>query len=174
MLNANVQEDARRLAKSVDKLSQMCQFPKFYLSNYFSDLKSQVDKNMATQFMQSPQNTDLLPVWTEIINRIEKFEKLCLTGAKTAKTNLMQTFKRLDSIRQANDPSLVKREEFQLQKLLFQNKSIVFLSKTSNNETDNKVNEPASFDSKLIIINDEFIGNTMIRSLASKYKLFHF
>ena len=67
----NNENESERICRALDKLSQMCQFPKFYLSNYFSDLKVKVDKQMATQFMVSPQNTQILSNWTEIIQKIE-------------------------------------------------------------------------------------------------------
>ncbi len=146
------------LNRALDKLSQMCQFPKFYLSNYFGDLKVRVDKQMATQFMMSPQNTQLLSNWTEIIAKIEMFEKKCVSNSKLVKEQLAHTFERLESIGQANDLKLALSEKFKIQKLLFQNKTIAFITTNEANKT---------IKSRLLILNDEFVGNEVIRAILT-------
>jgi hypothetical protein len=55
----------------IDELKQMQKFPRFHLSNYFNDLKNEIDIKYAVK--QDEPNEYL-----EIIKNIESFEQLII------------------------------------------------------------------------------------------------
>jgi len=69
------------LKSKVNQLKQICQLSNLYLSNYFLDLKSQVDSEMAEQYLkQTDTNTkqSIQHIWLRMIDTIETFERECV------------------------------------------------------------------------------------------------
>ena len=125
------------------ELLQICQFPCFYLSQYFDELKAQIDLHMATSQIKQTNDSKRLKVghdWNELIRRVDSFEQKCYKQ----KLN-KQTIDRINSLEARLEEScvidLIRKENRLLDQILFQNTTIAFC-------------KHANGDGKLVIINN--------------------
>ena len=131
----------------IDELKQMQKFPRFYLSNYFDELKNEIDIKYAVK-------QDEQVKYLEIIKNIESFEQDAYKKSKSFNTydeeieliedklnNILLNYYNLTALEK-----LIDKLKYKIEKWLFSNKSIFFYEK------DKKY-------SFLIIINDEYIRN---------------
>lgn len=155
-----IQSSRDQLLIQLIDLIQMCQHPKFYISTYFSDLKTEVDKEVHQKQMKNKnqeQTNKLHELWLQIIDLIESFETEIIKQKFNIKSNLarlisIEKMLKNESIKNLNEiKESIKKEERNILKILFQNKTIAFI---------NKFNEPENdlIDFKLIKLNDEFIS----------------
>ncbi len=128
----------------IDEFKQMQKFPRFHLSNYFDELKRQIDLKYVLNFNEKDK-------YLEIIKNIELFEQEAYKKCKP-----INTFdNEINSIEnELNDLNLIEIEQlidelkFKIEKVLFSNKSIFFYEEYS----------------LLIILNDEYIRKKCIDS----------
>lgn len=155
-----IQTSRYQLIIQLKDLMQMCQHPKFYISTYFSDLKTEVDKEVHQKQMKNKnqeQKNKLHELWLQIIDIIESFETEIIKQKFNIKSNLerlnsIELILNNEAIKNLNEiKEFIKKEERNILKILFQNKTIAFI---------NKFNEPENelIDFKLIKLNDEFIS----------------
>ena len=110
-----------------EDLKLMQSHPRFYLANYFSDLKR--DVNLAFEL-----KLDKYDEFLEIINTIELIENTTINKIKPFdKFN-----KDIQSIeRQQNDLNLlmiiIDENKYEIERILFSNKSILFMNNYKNN-----------------------------------------
>jgi hypothetical protein len=152
-----------------EELKCMQETPKLYLSQYFSDLKAEVDTDFA---LKQDKKSD----WLEIINSIESFEtdtyKLH-ASSHTSNTLNEEIQKAEDSIEYYLDNlnlnyifESIDKIKYKIERLIFGNKSIFYLKdtcihssysggSTANDEWGGEwTTEEKSF---LCIINDEYL-----------------
>ena len=63
------------LTSDLNKLKQICQIPKLYLANYFSDLRRDIDLEFAKKLQI---NNHELSIWNNMIEKINSFEQECI------------------------------------------------------------------------------------------------
>lgn len=124
------------------------QFPKYYLSSYFADLKQKVDVKFVKEKINNRGFSN--SKWASVIEKISTFETECLNNLKNK--NFEITSK--DSLEKD-----VLISEFN--KFVFSNKSILFIDKSKSYKIKN------SF--KVVIIHDECIPNEIAESFCFKY-----
>ena len=125
----------------IDELKQMQNFPRFYLSNYFDELKNEIDLKYAVE-------QDEQVKYLEIIKNIESFEQEAYKKCKSFNTFDKEIKSIEDKLNDSNlneITQLIDELKYKIEKILFSNKSIFFYDLVYNDY------------SFLIIINDEYI-----------------
>jgi Leucine-rich repeat (LRR) protein len=125
----------------IDELKQMQNFPRFYLSNYFDELKNEIDIKYAVE-------QDEQAKYLEIIKNIELFEQDAYKNSKSFNTFDKEIKLIEDKLNDSNlneITQLIDELKYKIEKILFSNKSIFFYDLVYNDY------------SFLIIINDEYI-----------------
>ncbi len=159
------------MINQIDELKQMQQFPRYHLSKYFDELKAQVDTKYALKLDEKDK-------YSEIINNIESFEQDAYNKWNSKRinaydneikliedklnNNLAHTTKSFEEVKHnlTNITKLIDEVKYKIEKMLFSNKSILFIDEKSRFYI-RKGRIPYSF---LIIVNDEYISNNFIDS----------
>lgn len=113
-----------------EKLKYICQFPRFFISNYFSDLKSQVDYEYESQSRNDLKRT-------EIIKKLEEIEDDFLGKIKNKKinTNYLDDLEcniRSSTISDVELKDQIETEEIKIYKEIFRGKTIFFLKRNES------------------------------------------
>lgn len=125
-----------KISKALENLKILLELPKLYLSNYFSDLRNQVDKEISLDLIkEEKKKRQLNKLWKQMIEKIDSFEKQCI---KNPITNTEAINQKLDSIeevlskQETNNFDEIHQEiideEINVLKQLFQNRTIVFVN----------------------------------------------
>ena len=72
------------------RLTEICEIPKLYLANYFSDLRRDIDFEIVQK--KEPNNRKLNELWLEIIKKIDSFEKECINNIKLNRSEIRASF----------------------------------------------------------------------------------
>ncbi len=140
------------IINQIDKIKQMQQFPRYYLTQYFDELKAQVDTKYALKLDEKDK-------YLEIINNIESFEQDVYNkwNSKTITTfeNEISLIEEKMNNNLTDITKLIDELKHQIEKKIFSNKSILFFDIEESN---------CSFASNsfLLIINDEYISKSCI------------
>ena len=107
------------IMNQIDELKKMQQFPRFYLSNYFDELKRQIDLKYAL-------NLDEKDKYLEIIKNIELFEQDAYKKCKSINTcdeeiKLIED-KLNDDTNLTEIEQLIDELKYKIEKVLFSNK----------------------------------------------------
>ncbi len=155
-----------KLLKDLNELKEIAELPTLYLSNYFSDLKSDVDKHFAPKQLELENDyekkKELEELWQKMIATIDEFEGKVikkiynLESNKNRLTKIETMLNIKDNIDLNETDQIIQEEEINLLSFLFQNRTIVFFQ---NNQLK---------EGKLILVNDEFI------SKKERYKFIYF
>jgi len=162
-------EKKNSLLSALDQLRLTCEIPNLYLSNYFCDLRNQVDKSFAP-FQFSRDHGDELRlkskyIWLKIINRIYSFEKE-LFKLKLDRVALDELYKQLEFIETMLNNSCVDfntietridQEKEKIHQFILRNKTVFFI-------------QDKRWEHQLVIINDAHITEKDV--LKSRYILF--
>lgn len=184
------------LDKEFNKLKEIFHYPRLYLSNHFSDLKSEIDMAFARkrdQLTVSAKKAQLDEHFTQMINKLSSYEQECMKFQKTheyaseLQAETQESIKTIENkltnqldeylIKEISD--LIYDQITKLQKVLFLNKSVIFLDRSKcyhmadNNNTDEESENKNLFDEmdpdttvgKLICINNEYFGQRAINIL---------
>lgn len=189
------------LTDELEAFKSMFQFPKLYLSNFFSELRNKIDVTFLTKINNELDygiKDDLNENWIEIIDHLNSFETQCSSNQRTNKfniqvtketnleigkiENLLANFK-LDSYDLVLE--MINEQNFKIKKLLFLNKTIVFLGENKYASLTKKFTK--KFNARttagiLLIVSDEYINQNNITKVVSfdklltneKIKLIHF
>jgi Leucine-rich repeat (LRR) protein len=131
----------------IDELKQMQKFPKYYLSQYFDELKAQVDTKYALKLDEKDK-------YLEIINKIESFEQAAYNNWSSKRINTYDNEIKLIEdqlivLDLTEITKLIDEVKYNIEKITFSNKSILFI--------DEKSRFYFNSNSFLLIINDEYI-----------------
>ena len=111
------------IINQIEELKQMQRFPRYYLSKYFEELKTQVDTKYALKLDEKDK-------YLEIINRIELFERDAYNNwpsrgineydkkIKSIENKLNNNLNNLNDIAQ-----LIDEVKYKIEKTIFSNKS---------------------------------------------------
>lgn len=163
------------LELKLDQLKQIAEIPKLFITNYFIDLKSQVDLTFVKlRQIDSTNDSTNTVIWLQIINKINDYEILCLKQIKKKDLFIIETLEQLNLIEtKLNDGTnsldlieqLIQTEEFNFKKFLFINRTILFLFK-------DKCKSSSLFNAnevvKLILIMDDYITDPGIDCLKNR------
>lgn len=134
----------------LERLQKICEMPRLFLADYFIELRNQVDKEIVSKQVQSQHEAIefLKQTWTELIEKIETFERKCYSNQKVKDKTLETLLDRLSLIEMLlNDESVHDWSEFQvaiqtednLLKHLFKNKTIRLLNLKSYQSVSEKI-----------------------------------
>lgn len=156
------------IKNQIQTLKTMQKYPRFYLANYFDDLKKEVDLIFTQNLEENDLNyLQLIEVikpfnkffeqekenYKEIISIIESFEQDSYNKIKP-----FNTFKNEIHQLTSLDNHLIDEIKYKIEKTLFSNKSIMFIKgfeyKLHYRQTDWK--------KFLLLINDEYLRKTTI------------
>lgn len=173
-----------KMYKKIEQLKMLLEFPRLYLSNFFADLRTQIDLAFFAKELELNENEALIELrknWHEMINKLNSLEEKCLlrrsmTRSTTA-TNLFRLVEiRLETATQTLNQEalsemiqelddLVYEELTRLERIIFLNKTIIFLDSSKYKGT-NQINNYSKIFSKmskftvgkLIIVIDDYFG----------------
>jgi hypothetical protein len=169
----------------LDNLKNLLNQPLYFLSDYFKDLRTEVDVAFVKKGLNEP-NTDLKQKikenWIEVINRIDSFENECIQALGSNSFNkqiLTETNLQIDVIESKlneNSPdlneinNLIYDQVQKLERILFHNKFMIFLLKSQCIYTKNLCAklDIATGVGKLIFITNEYLGRLSIYNLKKK------
>ncbi len=146
-----VQENVFRI---FEKLKMLVQLPRLYLSNYFSDIRTEIDLAFFEKELGIIDNENKLKLrhnWQEMINKVNSFEEECLIERSIKKFKEISCDSKpiVDSLEEKYDSALKTNNEYELKHLeelaydemykietrLFQNRTIVFLDRSKSNNS---------------------------------------
>lgn len=173
------------LKEDLDRLKNINTFPRFYLSNYFSDLRTEVDLAFATQDLHETDQTlreKIKKNWTEMILKINEFEQECLLKLKNNSFNNSQITDQTEqlinlvesnfinnNIKEDILKELIDGQILKLEKILFLNKLMIFLHRKNGHYTIlcKKLDHRTTVG-KLIYITNEYLGKKCVEILKKK------
>ena len=140
-----------KLLNDSNNIKDIIDFPSLYLENYFIELRNDIDKEFALKQLElqndEEKKKDLNELWQKIIEKTDSFEKSCIKSSydlekhKTRINKIETILNNQETINLKKAEEEIKTEEINLLKILFQNKTILFVK-----------------NQKLVILNDEFIS----------------
>ena len=170
----------------LEELKNVFSLPRLHLSNYFADLRSEVD--MA--FVKKDQNetdtllkTQIKTNWIQMIDKINEFEQECLVKHKSYSfskevafriSQFIETFEsiRMNSCQQINETlirEMIYAETVYLEKILFLNRLMLFLHRDKGNHVILcKKLDLRTTVGKLIYVKNEYMGSKSIQLLKKK------
>ncbi len=115
---------------NLEELKSICQFPRFFISNYFSDLKSQVD-----YLYESQNRNDLMR--EETIKKLEEIEDDFLRKIKNKKLNTNHLDVLENNVRSSTISDLelidqIEIEEIKIYKEIFRGQTVFFLKQNES------------------------------------------
>ena len=188
MTNSISIDNFSKLNQQLEELKIILDSPKIFLRKYFLELRNDINNSFIQQheYIDETQKSSLLENWLEIITKLNEFENNCYSHLvneldhkvfDTSKLKLSQLNKRnsMNSIEMLCQEihDLIQSEKFKVERTVFCNKTIFFMSKFKLNDNlplvdhFNKKSEilrlfekmnPDVTAGKLIIINDEYFN----------------
>jgi len=174
MIEDSVETDF--INEKFEHLKFLFECPRLFLSNFFNDLKAEIDSSFALKEQSINDKEILTENWTNIIKRVEEFELECFRAKK--KNEFQKEFQQemselisliaSDLIRKKADnvlDDLISQNILKIEKELFLNKTIVYLdeSKMERNIFDEIDLETTA--GKLLIINDQYLSSNELQLL---------
>lgn len=174
------------LKTDLESLRNLLNYPRFYLSNYFNDIRNEADVAFIKKDLDETDpdfKRKIKENWLEIIEKIDSFEKECiqmLAGNSFSKQIQNETNELIEKIEnKLNENKSVDLNEIngliydqvqKLERILFQNKFMVFLLRTQCLYTKS-ICESMDFHTtvgKLVIITNEYLGRLSTYNLKKK------
>ena len=124
------------MQSELELLKQIIDIPRLYISDYFLNLRTEID----IFYSKSIESTRNNSAWLEMINKVNDYEKECLK---------LKHFKNYELNKQE------KINKFEIEKCLFLNKIMFFYANRLIFITDEFISQPSieSFKQKYIIFN---------------------
>jgi hypothetical protein len=117
------------IINQIEELKQMQRFPRYYLSKYFEELKTQVDTKYALKLDDKDK-------YLEIINSIESFEQDAYNKWSSKSINTYDDEIKLiedklnNNLNNVSDiTKLIGELKLKIETILFSNKTILFIDK---------------------------------------------
>ena len=138
---------SNEICKELEELKFAIQFPKFYLSNYFTNLRYEVDVLFGEKSINSTSDRETInKTWSDIIEKMSLFETYCL---KNTRNNFEINFNDIKSKHE------IENEFYKFNKCSTVNKTIIFLTMHPKCG-DSKLFK--NTDYRLVLIGDEHIS----------------
>jgi len=162
------------LENDLKSLKSICHDPNSFRSKYFADLRNDINKMMKIKGdneRDTNEKEKIKKSWTQMINKINSFEKECSQTMLSKQTidETTKQIKRVEAILR-NNPSdlseiygILQNEELKILKILFQNKTMFFFSNMFEFEFDS-TDKRLIVEINFIVINDELIERKFIQA----------
>lgn len=157
-------EETLKFEKLINELELLFELPRLFMSNFFTDIKTNIDLASIKNELTDKQ------LYIKMIKCVEQFETDCLKMFN--KFDPVLTKETIETINDAkssiqNIRTNIDLEEimirvydcfYKLEKIIFNNKTIVYLENSSQNDiVRNKTHEPNSIGI-LLIIENQYLG----------------
>lgn len=170
-----------RIHKELSELKSAIEFPRLHISNYFTAIRTEIDLEIAKQFILVPNDSKetLNKNYSEFIGRLDTLETECLNrcsntlqndlaiqisvSLRTIETRIKSIIKRqhydiYDFLYLAHEiDDLIYETQFQIEKSLLLNRTCVYLTKTSS-LLDLFTSMSDSNSGKLIVITNSYFA----------------
>lgn len=129
--------EQNKLIKDLEDLKFITKCPRLYLSDYFSELRNQIDLVYAARQTDEYYNREENDkAWLEIVKRVETLEEECQKKItfKRFKIDNSSKMELIEAkIRNLNENSneieeMIQKEKSEIEKILFLNKTVLFLN----------------------------------------------
>ena len=171
--------------KELEQLEYVFSHPRLHLSNYFADLRSEVD----VAFVRKDSNesdplikSEIKKNWVEMIEKINEFEQQCQRKQKTNSfdkeltariLSFIETCHSIQTDNYSNDETSIKEmiyaETVNLERVLFLNRLMTFLLREKGQHVILcKKLDLRTTVGKLIYVNNEYMGSKCIQLLKKK------
>ena len=166
-----------KLLKSLTKLKQTAEYPSLYLTNYFIELRNDVEKEIAAKQTESTDDeekkNELHELCQKMVEKIDLFEKNCIRETydlEAYKLSISNLETMLATCKKTIDLNAVAEEIYKnkmdLLRNIFQNRTIMFLKEKDEHENEreqvcqlkNKL-----IEAKLFLLSDEFFSKKLIQ-----------
>ena len=178
-----------KISRLIEKLKMLVELPRLYLSNYFSDIRTEIDLAFFEKelgIFDAENRVKLRRNWQEMIDSVNSFEEECLIGRSIKKFKEISFGSKpiVDCMEEKYDSALKTKNDYELklledlaydemckiEKKLFQNKTIFFLNRTKSNNSKlflDYLNIYTKLDiktsvGKLLIISNYYFGEKEI------------
>jgi DNA-binding TFAR19-related protein (PDSD5 family) len=169
----------------LERLKNIFHFPRFHLSNYFSDLRTEVDLAFATKDLNETDLTlreQIKKNWTDMILKINEFEQECLVKLKNNSFNNSQITDQTEQLINLVESNFINKkieedilkelidgEILKLEKILFLKKLMIFLHRKNGHYAIlcKKLDHRTTVG-KLIYITNEYLGKKCVEILKKK------
>lgn len=186
--------ETNRLNKDLDALKSLFQLPRLYLSDFFTDLKRDIDLAVMQHGLNinrdnTEQHNTLSKVWVSMVDRVCQFENECYQKCRLNKFNpnvnkelsetitlietKLQNLTTKEDAKEINE--LIYDNVYQLEKIIFINKTITFVDKKICKlcELFNEMDVKITFG-KLLIVNNQYFGKRGLNFLTKLVTLSKF
>lgn len=168
----------------LEDLKNIFTYPRYYLSNYFSNLRHEVDSEFVRKDLKETNQqikTEIKKNWIEMISKIDTFEQECFnkqiknsfndhinTKQTSELINLIETELKNEEIDEQSIKNRIYDEILKLEKVLFLNKLMVFLPKQQGYYSVCKRLDMNTTVGILIYITNDYLGRITIEALKTK------
>lgn len=179
-MNAKPHKQSKKveLTAQLEEAKNLLNFPNLYLSSIFSDLKTEIDVAFVTDLTNEndpEQKQDINESWTEMIDHVNKLEKIYLDFKLNEQTR-GEISRDIDAIERKFNSGINKKNapqikqsiqsiNLKLKKLLMQNQSFIFFDK---NKSDIQIEMNSH---KFIIISNENWNAERLKNLLRKLQM---
>jgi hypothetical protein len=144
MPNTNKDSEQSQMNKRLNDLKYKFEVPCFFISNYFSDLRTKIDYSTEYLIASQFENTDKLNLLrNDFLLKLDEHERLCLNqnnNNKSRSNRFKNLLDELNNINDNNDNNMDRITRIQqiddldlkLNKILFLNKTFIFLKDLKN------------------------------------------
>lgn len=187
MINSNQVMKFKELDEELERFKLLFECPRLYISDYFYDLKTEIDSAFAIKQSTTTDKNVLNSNWDKIIKKVESYETECLRVRKTNKFDEefhnynIEAIKLLNSKltdlkqgeQQENNAQMIKNlinENInKLEKNIFLNKTMMFLNESNCIiEIFDKLDYMTSAG-KLVFITNEYFNKRNMQLIKKYY-----
>ena len=168
-VNKNNMNSVNFLKQSLEELKEVYDEPMQLVESTFKDLKVEIE-NTINSLVNNKKRDEFKSKLNEMITKLSHLESECVNNyfkIKPIKERIEEIENKIIQVTDKSDYlyDLIKKEKHDLKKLIFSNKTVIYLDK---NKCENKFlfNEKNPF--KLIIITNEYYNSILIDNLKNK------
>jgi len=158
--------------QEIDELKLMFEVPRLHLSKFFDNIRTEIDISYAKKELNESDTNLKLEInknWTQLIDRVNKFEADCFKLKKTNdfnmdfKQKIDEKFKLLLPIN--NTDHIISYIKFLIEKTIFNNKTIMYLNREQMN--NNKNIDVNTIAGRVVIVTNEYLGSNLVEYLKN-------
>lgn len=160
------------ILKELDKLKQLIELPKYYVSEKISDLKREIDLEFQSQIskqVERNKSEKLTSDWLELIAYVDSFQDDCLKCLKQETRHAtLEIIQKIENscTKDGHMIDLIQNEIAKLENELFMNKTLLFVKSVGpNNSSDESCG-------RLLVLKNDFINWKTIQDFKNKQAKF--
>lgn len=163
--------------QEIDELKLMYEVPRLHLSNYFDNIRTEIDISYAKKELNESDTNlkfEINKNWTQLIDKVNKFEFDCLRLKITNDFNIdfkQQIDEKFKLIPITNNTDyMISYIKFLIEKTIFNNKTIMYLNREqmiSYSPLFFKTIDASTSAGRLVIITNEYLGSNLVEYLKN-------